>query len=138
MVSGFWQGYSGIQRRDPPWLIFSAWDDQCVEGASAQPKEWLPVRAKVEELGPQSKRGGFGGEGTGHKTYIEKEWHKNRTHALLLSASRKVGSTEGRDCQVSAWYRSESKASLADVDPWLLVATIGFGCDAHPFLGAYR
>lgn len=134
MVAGFGQGYSGIQRRDPPWIIFSAWDYGCVEGAATQPSGCK--RAQVDALGPQTRSAGFGGEGTGAKTYIVKEWDSTRTHALLIAASRNRGDSSGRDCKASAYYRSESKTNLADVDPWLFVATLSFGCNSHPLQGS--
>jgi hypothetical protein len=69
---------------------------------------------------------------------VDMDWSTTRAHALLLAGSRNLGSATGRDCTLSAYYRSESKTNASDVEPWLLVATVSFVCNAHPFANTFR
>merc|ERR1712226_262720 len=67
----FSAGYMGIQDRDPKWVIFSCWD---------QPD--FPVE-KVE-VGEHTKVEGFGGEGTGGKSYIEFDWEIGVEYSMCV------------------------------------------------------
>ena len=127
-------GYSGIQRRDPPWVIFSAWDYNCQGSTDTSV---TCIRAQLVDLGPGVVQDTFGGEGTGQKTYLVLPWSVNRTHALLLAASRRAGSPDGRDCSATAFYRSEAREAPWDVGGWAMLARMRFGCDDHPLAGAY-
>jgi hypothetical protein len=93
--------------------------------------------AQMQTLGSQSQVVGDG------QVWVPMDWNGTRSHALLLAASRRLGSSpsadgRARDCRVSAYYRSESKTSALDVDPWLLVATVDYVCDKHTFLVPHR
>lgn len=140
MISGWGQGYSGIQRRtrgttcQDPWIIFSVWDFGCKEGANPQPDSCVP--AEVVDIGPETIKTGFGGEGTGRKTYIRKALSNDDRHAILIKTSRKIGQADRRDCTVAAWYRTERLDGSA-VDDWLYIGSFRFGCNSHPLQGSY-
>ena len=127
-------GYSGIQRRDPPWVIFSTWDYNCMNSTDTSA---ACIRTEISVIGPNVSTDMFTSEGDGQQTYMVLPWTANRTHAFLLSASRRVPTPDGRDCELTAYYRSEAQPLGGIVDPWAKLATMRFGCSQHPLSGAY-
>ena len=110
MTNGCSVGYMGLQDRDPKWVIFSIWD-----------QEGCPT--ELVESGPLTKTSGFGGEGTGGKSWLEFEWELGVTYSLC------VGARPDRDGKTlySGYF-------LHPVQGWLLIASFR---TKHPTDGPY-
>ena len=124
MMSGFGEGYAGIQVVSPSerWIIFSIWDDPTNN-----------IAVDLVSKGPNVIDDSFGGEGTGGQTHLVYPWKAGKKYAMIT----RVHPDGKGNTLYSAWFKDPDVSKWTYIATWIRTNTTTWLTSSYSFVESF-